>query len=255
MDGAQDVGPKIAVIGGSGFYDFPDLRDGYEVSVETPYSEVVRIKIGQIGAKKVAFLARHGTDHRVPPHKINYRANIWALKKVGVQNIIAINSVGGIADSMGPGAFVVPDQIIDYTYRRDHTFADVLSDQFNHVDFTWPFSVRLRCSLIEVLKKLGVNLADHATYGCTQGPRLETAAEVTRLKNDGCDVIGMTGMPEAALAREIGVEYTMVCSVVNWAAGIGINEITMEEINQLMAKANPILRQLLVSTIVSLSLN
>lgn len=243
------VSPEIGIIGGSGFYDFPDMLNPQEVHVETPYADVLGVKVGQVGERTVAFMARHGSGHRLPPHKINYRANIWALKELGVKKIISINAVGGIDSDMPPGAILLPDQIIDYTYSREHTFVDLLNDQLNHIDFTYPFSEDIRAALSDVLAASDVHLSEKGVYGCTQGPRLETVAEVNRLERDGCNVIGMTGMPEAALARELGMEYGMLCTVVNWAAGRSAEEITLEQIHEILDNAFPVISEALVATI------
>jgi 5'-methylthioinosine phosphorylase len=244
---------KLAVIGGSGFYEFPDLEAAKTVEIETPFDErKVVVTVGKVKGVPVAFLARHGRDHRIPPHLINYRANIWALKSLGVDSILALNAVGGIAPQMGPGALVVPDQIIDYTYGRAHTYAETLSDSLNHIDFTEPFSQKLRSVLLSSAQSLGTNVVTPAVYGCTQGPRLESAAEVRRCHRDGCDVLGMTAMPEAALARELEIQYASLCTVVNWAAGLTGSPITLVEIHQILTQIRPSLRELLVTSIAPL---
>jgi 5'-methylthioinosine phosphorylase len=242
----------IAVIGGSGFYEFSDLRDVEVVSVGTPYGEVTGLTLGLLDSHRLAFIARHGVGHKSPPHLINYRANIWALKSLGVQRILAVNAVGGIAASMGPRTFVIPHQLIDYTYARAHTFAEVLTEEINHVDFTEPFSANVRQALIAAFAKVGTPCVDGGVIGCTQGPRLETAAEVLRLKRDGCDLVGMTTMPEAALARELGMDYAALCTVVNFAAGLSQEPISLADIHSILAESAPILRAVLAATIRSL---
>lgn len=239
----------VAVIGGSGFYAFPDLCNVEEMSLQTPFGDVTGIHIGSIANVRVAFLARHGAGHKVPPHKINYQANIWALKSVGVQQILAVNAVGGITSLMAPGALVLPDQIIDYTYGRKHTFASVLSDDMNHIDFTEPFSKPLREVIKSALTVSAVDFVDGAVLGCTQGPRLETAAEIQRLRRDGCDLVGMTSMPEAALARELNMEYASICTVVNWCAGLSTELITLADIHAVLTRGAPVLRQTLSAVI------
>lgn len=240
---------EIAIIGGSGFYDFSSMLNVYEERVQTPYADVSGIKIGVIGQKKVAFMARHGSAHRLPPHKVNYRANLWALESLGVKKVIALNAVGGIDQSMPPSAIVIPDQIIDYTYGREGTYVDLLSDELNHIDFTQPFSENICGVLVNVLEGAGIKLCSKAVYGCTQGPRLETAAEINRLERDGCHIVGMTAMPEAALARELGLDYGMICTVVNWAAGRSDKEITLDHIHLILDRARPVLQQALVAAI------
>ena len=222
----------LAIIGGSGFYS---MAQGFELeqtsAPETPYGTTsAELLQGQWHGLPVVFLPRHGPGHRVPPHRINYRANIWALKQLGVTRIIAVNAVGGITDNMPPLTLVLPDQIIDYTSGRESTFFEGGDSEVQHIDFSWPYSVELRDVLRQVAQKKDQHLEDSATYGCTNGPRLETNAEITRMRNDGCHIVGMTGMPEAALARELQVEYASLALVVNWAAGIGGQEITMQEI-------------------------
>jgi 5'-deoxy-5'-methylthioadenosine phosphorylase len=249
MSENTSVKPDIAIIGGSGFYDFPDMMNCEQRSIDTPYSAVVEVTIGRVEHKSVVFIPRHGSEHRLPPHKINYRANIWALKSIGVSKIIALNAVGGIDSSMPPGAFVLPNQLVDYTYGREHTFADTLSDQLNHIDFTQPFSEIVRCTLSSAMTSSNICFSSNAVYACTQGPRLETAAEVNRLERDGCNIVGMTAMPEAALAKELNLEYAMLCTVVNWAAGRAKGDISLEQIHQILADACPSLRQTLIAAI------
>ncbi len=234
----------LAIIGGSGFYSLAEKDDIPEaLSIPTPYSAApVKIQRGNISNTKVFFIARHGEDHSIPPHKINYRANLWALKELGVKQIIAVNAVGGIQTEMEPGQIVMPDQIIDYTYGREQTFFDGLNHNGlseensleNHIDFTFPYDQKIRNNISALSKKLNLSIMDIATYACTQGPRLETVAEVSKLRNDGCDIVGMTGMPEAALARELEMNYVCLALVVNKAAGLGEELITITEIQKVM---------------------
>lgn len=240
----------VAVIGGSGFYELPDLNDLKVTPVQTPFGEVT-LQVGAVGQKRVAFIARHGEDHKVPPHKINYRANLWALNSLGVKEVFALNAVGGIGAVMAPGTTVLPSQIIDYTYGREHTFATFLSDEINHIDFSEPFSWRLSEALKAAWCASGMAFIEGGVLGCTQGPRLETAAEVRRLQRDGCDIVGMTTMPEAALARELGMEYVAICTVVNWAAGIQAQPITLAEIHGILDTARPMLRRTLLHVLMA----
>ncbi|HEY5740661.1 MAG TPA: S-methyl-5'-thioinosine phosphorylase [Gammaproteobacteria bacterium] len=238
----------LAIIGGSGLYGLDEqFVAERQAARETPYGATsADIVQGCWQDLPVAFLPRHGPDHDVPPHRINYRANIWALREIGASHIIAVNAVGGIAAELAPRALAVPDQIIDYTSGREHTFCDGGDQQVRHVDFTWPYDAQLRSSLLEAGRQLGVPLVGSGTYGCSNGPRLETAAEIARMRNDGCAMVGMTGMPEAALARELEIAYAGLALVVNWAAGIEQREITMEEIygnlEQGMQQVKPLLR-------------
>jgi 5'-methylthioinosine phosphorylase len=221
----------LAIIGGSGLDQFPELKILEEKKVSTPYGDCsALVTLAEMAQKKIVFLPRHGKDHKVAPHHINYRANIWALKEEGVTQILAINAVGGINKDMGPSVTVVPDQIIDYTYGREQSFNLWVDGYVQHIDFSQPYHKEMRKQLIEVLKKSNVNYKTHGVYGCTQGPRLETAAEIQQLQRDGCDLVGMTAMPEAALARELNMDYAALCLVVNWAAGIAQDELSMQEI-------------------------
>ena len=226
-----------AIIGGSGFYHLKNLECIEALTITTPYGDVAGIQRGNVAGKPVVFMMRHGDGHKVPPHKINYRANIWALKSLGVERIIAINAVGGIGDDCGPGAIVIPDQIIDYSYGREHTFADVLTDEINHVEFADPYSPAIIQQLLQAAKSVALPVVSSGCYACTQGPRLETTAEIARLKRDGNTLVGMTAMPEAALARELGVAYGSVCIVANWGAGLSEQAITLEDIHAILAQA------------------
>ena len=223
---------RLAIIGGSGLYQLDGFVAAKQLSRETPFGQTsAEIQVGSWQGFEVLFFPRHGRQHQVPPHKINYRANIWALKQAQVSGIIAVNAVGGINSEMGPESIVVPDQIIDYSWGREHTFSDGTTDAVQHVDFTYPFSQTLREQLIDCAKETGIDIVEQAVYGCTNGPRLESAAEIRRLANDGCDLVGMTAMPEAALARELEIDYATLAVVVNTAAGLNAGEIiTMEEI-------------------------
>jgi 5'-methylthioinosine phosphorylase len=241
----------IAVIGGTGLYammgDFEMTR---QEIVNTPYGEPSGPLVhGMLHGKPVVFVARHGFTHRLPPHRINYRANIWMLKKAGVKRILAVNAVGGINPNSPPEMLVIPDQIIDYTWGREHTFYAEDLTRVVHIDFTNPYSESLRKTLINAGKNLALNLVESGVYGCTQGPRLETAAEVKRLQNDGCDLVGMTGMPEAALAREISIEYASIAVVANWAAGLGNDEISMDQIEQALQKGMESVKTLVSETV------
>jgi 5'-methylthioinosine phosphorylase len=222
-----------AIIGGTGLTQFEGLSIRQSLAVDTPYgTPSAEVQIGECAGKDVLFLARHGHPHRFPPHQVNYRANLWALKQAGAEAILAVNAVGGIHTAMGTGHLCVPHQLIDYTSGREHTyFADDL-EQVTHIDFSYPYSEPLRQQLIAALAAEGVAYSSHGVYACTQGPRLETVAEIARLERDGCDIVGMTGMPEAALARELELDYACLALVVNPAAGKSTALITMAEIEQ-----------------------
>jgi 5'-methylthioinosine phosphorylase len=228
---------NLAIIGGTGLSQLADLKIIKRDVIATPYSKPSTDFItGELNGKEVIFLARHGNPHSIPPHKINYCANIWGLKQLGVENIIAVAAVGGITPEMVPAHIAIPDQIIDYSYGRKHTFFEDPNDPVTHIDFSYPYSQALRSRLIHAAKQAGIAVSPIGTYGCTQGPRLETAAEIKRMEQDGCDLVGMTGMPEAALARELGIDYAAVCVIANWGAGKIQGEITMAEIEQNLHK-------------------
>lgn len=213
---------KIGIIGGSGLDRFGDMKTVRRQSVRTPYGDPsCPLTIGEIDGIELVFLARHGDGHAIAPHEINYRANIWALDHLDVDSVIAIATVGGIGEHLGPGTLVLPDQIIDYTSGRAATFFEGPGQPVTHIDFTWPYDESVRRLLAAAAAELGEPLIGQGTYGCAQGPRLETAAEIRRMARDGCDLVGMTGMPEAALARELGLPYAMLAVVVNHAAGMG----------------------------------
>lgn len=223
----------LAIIGGTGLSSLTTLENPRFEEVQTPYGNPsAKFVIGTIQNKEVIFLARHGNPHAIPPHKINYRANIWALQHLGVKDIIAVAAVGGITSEMTPASLAIPDQIIDYTYSREHTFFDGTDNNVTHIDFTYPYCQKLRAGLITAATAVNLHVSPIGTYGCTQGPRLETAAEITRMERDGCDLVGMTGMPEASLAKELGLNYAALAVMANWGAGKTAGEITMAEIEE-----------------------
>jgi len=215
----------IGIIGGTGLTSLPGLGIESRESCATPYGEPSdRLLRGRFAGAPVIFLARHSGRHVITPHRVNYRANLWALHSVGVRRIVAVNAVGGIARDLAPGELAIPAQIIDYTYGRAHTYFDE-GERVEHVDFTHPYSEALRQELLLAAQRAGIAVQAGGTYGATQGPRLETAAEIDRLERDGCDIVGMTGMPEAALARELELDYACLAVIVNRAAGRGSTAI------------------------------
>ena len=259
---------KIGIIGGSGFCSFDELTVENRVPCTTPWGEpsspLIVGSFENIADEQVevVFLPRHGEDHQFPPHKVNYRANISALKEQQVSVIYAVNVVGGINMEMCPGDLVIPDQVIDYTWGREHTYSDGtdlgtnlgsdgdgIETSLQHVDFTYPYDQSLRNNLLQQAIKLGLHVHAGGVYGATQGPRLETAAEIARMQRDGCDVVGMTGMPEAALARELDVPYGCLALVVNMAAGLGEKEITMAQIHKIIDDRMVQVRQLLTAVV------
>jgi 5'-methylthioadenosine phosphorylase/5'-methylthioinosine phosphorylase len=246
-EGSEQAMSGLAVIGGSGFASMPELEILESVPASTAYGEPSAPLIrGRIEDSELWFLARHGGGHTIPPHRVNYRANIRALADAGVDSIVALGAVGGIAADCGPLAVCIPDQLIDYTHGRDASFFDGGDGGVVHVDFTSPFSPSLRRLLVETAGAVGVAIRDGGVYGVTQGPRLETAAEVRRMERDGCDLVGMTAMPEAVLARELGISYATLAFVVNWAAGKTAGEIGMAEINANIAHCADSIRRVLV---------
>jgi 5'-methylthioinosine phosphorylase len=230
--------PVLALIGGTGLYHLAGLDAVERHLVETPYGPASDAVIaGTLAGRPVLFLARHGESHTLAPHEINYRANLWALRELGAQRVLAINSVGGIGAAMAPQVLAVPEQIVDYTWGRAHTYCGA-GVAVQHVDMGQPYDAGLRAAVLAAAAASGVAMVDGGTYGATQGPRLETAAEIRRLARDGCDLVGMTGMPEAALARELGLAYACVAVVANWAAGCGDDApITLDDVLANMAKA------------------
>ena len=223
----------LAIIGGTGLTTLKNLAITRREVVHTPYGEASGpLTHGELNGKSVMFLARHGYGHTIPPHKVNYRANIWALKRSGAERVVAVAAVGGITEGMSPGRLAFPDQIIDYTWSRNHTFFEADLTHVTHVDFTEPYDADVRGLLIRAAREAKLEAVDRGTYGATQGPRLESAAEIRRLRQDGCDIVGMTGMPEAALARELDLPYATCAVVANWAAGLQPRPITMDEIEQ-----------------------
>lgn len=226
----------LAIIGGSGLSRIGGLRQESFQRVSTPYGEPsAPLVSGLLGGCRVVFLPRHGDPHNVPPHRINYRANIEALSQAGARCVLAINTVGGINPGMRSGDLVVPHDVIDYTWGREHTFSDGMpGSRLDHVDFTRPFDDGMRGLLIDCLREAEVRFHEAGVYAAAQGPRLESPAEIRRFERDGCDLVGMTGMPEAALARERGLRYAMLCLVVNPAAGKGDGPISLDDIRRVM---------------------
>lgn len=227
----------VGIIGGTGLTTLSGLEITGERAVDTVWGvPSAPLVDGKLGDQPVVFLSRHGNPHRIPPHQVNYRANLKALYDAGVRTVVGVNAVGGIHRDMGPAHVVVPDQIIDYTWGRPSTFFEGDLEAVTHIDFTWPYDAEARQILIEAASSQGASFSDFGVYGATQGPRLETAAEIRRMERDGCDLVGMTGMPEAVLAAELGMRYVCLGLVVNWAAGKSDHIITMAEIEEAIDK-------------------
>jgi 5'-methylthioinosine phosphorylase len=235
-----------ALIGGTGLNQLPGFELFAEHRPATPWGELAQpVFEGRYGDYPLYFLPRHGVPHHIAPHRINYRANIWALRELGVDVIVAVNAVGGMLASQAPGHIAIPDQLIDYTWGREQTFFDGSTLELKHIDFTEPYSAVLRSHLIAAAEVTGLDFCPTGTYGVTQGPRLETAAEIRRLRADGCDVVGMTGMPEAALAAELEMAYAALCMVVNPAAGLSEVPITEAAIREIIERKSRVIGELL----------
>jgi 5'-methylthioadenosine phosphorylase len=240
----------LGIIGGSGLTKLPNLAIGRSETVATPYGDPSSALVfGKVAERNVVFLARHGPGHTIPPHRINYRANLWAMHAAGVREIVAVFSVGGIAPGLGPGVIVVPDQLIDYTHGRAHTFFDGDDGKVVHVDFTLPYTQSVRLALLAAAGRSGIPAVGAGVYGAVDGPRLETAAEIDRLDRDGATIVGMTGMPEAGLARELGLAYAGLAVSVNHAAGRGesAEQISLEQIQRALEPAMVRVREILES--------
>jgi 5'-methylthioadenosine phosphorylase len=241
----------LAIIGGSGLTQLASLDVTHRKAVRTPYGEPSgALTVGRLRDREVVFLARHGYGHTIPPHEVNYRANVWALRECGATEIVSVASVGGIRTDLGPGTLVIPHQIIDYTWGRRSTFFEGGDVPVTHVDFTRPYAEPVRQKILAAARACGEAVVNGAVYAATQGPRLETSAEIDRLERDGAEVVGMTGMPEAALAREIDLAYGAIAVVVNHAAGRGESAagIRLEGIEQMLhqtiARARRIIEEL-----------
>ncbi|MCB5184426.1 S-methyl-5'-thioinosine phosphorylase [Methylobacillus gramineus] len=243
----------LGIIGGTGLTKLANLKIKRRQIIRTPYGEPSGPLIfGDICGHEIIFLPRHGHGHTIPPHVVNYRANIWALHSEGVRDIVSVATVGGIHADLGPGTIVVPDQIIDYTQARKNTFYDGGDLPVKHIDFTEPYSAKLRSLCLDAGKQTEEPLFDGGVYACVQGPRLETAAEINRLERDGATIVGMTGMPEAALARELDLSYAAICPVANHAAGRGSSQhgIRYEEMGEVLNETMQRVRNLIERVVV-----
>jgi 5'-methylthioinosine phosphorylase len=239
----------VAVIGGTGAALFPNPSEVETLRIDVEWGETsTPIKHWQQHGHEVLFIPRHGVQGEIAPHRVNYRANIQALKDLGADAVVAINAVGGIAKNTLPGQLVIPDQLIDYTWGREHSYFDGQSSKLKFIDFTMPYDNNLRDKMIDAGARQGLQLVTKGVYGVTQGPRLETAAEIDRLEQDGCHIVGMTAMPEAALARELELPYASCCIVVNRAAGrsaTAIHDEIAEYVRQGMLHAAELIDYLL----------
>lgn len=236
--------PRLGLIGGTGLDHFGTAVRSHDLSNDYGQPSA-RLAEYQISGSQIFFLPRHGEQHEIPPHAVNYRANIDAFRQLEVDGIIAVNAVGGISSPYPPGSLCLPDQLIDYTWGRAHTFSMAAGEDLLHAEFSEPFAGRLRLGLIEAAAIADINVSDGGCVGVSQGPRLETAAEIRKFRQDGCDLIGMTSMPEAALAREAGLDYASLCVSANWAAGLEPEPVTMAAIEATLASAMLEVRKLL----------
>ncbi len=239
---------KLGIIGGTGLTKLPGLVVTHRQVIRTSFGEPSGpLTFGELDDHPIVFLARHGYGHTIPPHLVNYRANIRALYDQGVTHIASVATVGGIHPELGPGKLCIPNQIIDYTHGREATFAEYNGKPVHHEDFTWPYCQAMRLRCLQALQQAGEGCRDGGVYAAVQGPRLETRAEIERLSRDGADMVGMTGMPEAYLAKEIGLCYAAVAVAVNWAAGRGDSAtgISMQRIevtlNEVVARLQSVL--------------
>lgn len=238
----------LAIIGGTGLTQLANLEITHRQVMRTPYGEPSgAITFGLLRQHEVMFIARHGYGHTIPPHEVNYRANLWALQDQGARRVLSVAAVGGIRADLVPGVLVVPDQIIDYTHGREFTYFDGRDRSVTHIDFTLPYSPKMRQQILDAAKIAKVSCLDGGVYGATQGPRLDTAAEINRLERDGVDMVGMTGMPEASLAKELGLDYAAIAVVVNYAAGRGSSrdEVRLESISSVAQPAMAMVRSIL----------
>jgi len=246
--------PRIAIIGGTGLSTLTAMQVYDSEWPGTAFGEPNAPLIHtRLGGEMVIFFARHGEGGTFAPHRVNYRANLTALKEAGIEKVIAVNAVGGITEDMQMGAVCVPDQLIDYTFGRADTFFDGAKKPVKHIDFAEPFNAGVRQQLLAAAQTLELPTVDGGVYACTQGPRLETAAEINRLERDGCDIVGMTAMPEAALAMELGLEYASICVVVNRASGRSDKPLSLGQIHLQLAETMPKVEALLKQTVKNLT--
>lgn len=244
---------RVAIVGGSGLQALSNFELKETVNCETPWGRPSAVVCcGLLDGNEIFFMPRHGGEQAIPPHKINYRANIAALHQLNIDSILAFNAVGGISARCQSGVLMVPDQIIDYTWGREHTFWDAADGDLLHAEFSLPYDENLRKHLLSAGKSIGQPLLEAGTYGVTQGPRLETAAEIVRMEKEACDIVGMTGMPEAGLAREKNIAYACLALVVNPAAGIGDTPINMDDISAVMNEGIPKAERLLSTAVAQL---
>lgn len=242
----------LALIGGTGLTEFD--QDYATLETETPFGlPSAPVRVIETAPVRVLFLPRHGSPHRFPPHRVNYRANIWALRQAGAECVLAVYAVGGITPGYAPGTLAAPDQLVDYSWGREHTYSDSESAPLVHVDFTRPYDGPLRNRLLQSAVAHSIDILDGGCIGVFQGPRLESAAEIERARRDGCDMAGMTSLPEAGLAREIGLDYAGIAVVSNWGAGVGEATISEEDIAETLKKPMTRVRALVRAVVATLA--
>ncbi len=239
---------EVAIIGGTGLYDPGLLLDTAEQLVRTPFGPVALLT-GRWGERRVAFLPRHGPGHSTPPHRVNYRANIWALAEMGVRRCLASAACGSLREDLPPGSLATCDQFLDFTRGRPSTFFDGGEEGVRHVDMTEPYCPELRAALAAAAEGLGLRLAPRATYVCTEGPRFETPAEIRAFAMLGGDLVGMTGVPEVVLAREVGICYAAVAIATNFAAGLAGQPLSHDEVVAAMGQATADVRRLMLAAL------
>jgi len=235
--------PTLALVGGTGLTEL--LHDTETCVPDTPYGlPSAPVRIIETEPVRLLFLPRHGSPHRYPPHRVNYRANMWALREAGANHVLAVSAVGGITENYGPGTLSAPDQLIDYSWGREHTYHDSGDVPLVHVDFSHPYQGPLRRMVLRAAASESLEINDGGCIGVFQGPRLESAAEVERARRDGCDMAGMTSLPEAGLARELGLDYAGVAVVSNWGAGVNGEPISEEDIAETLKEPMARVRKL-----------
>jgi 5'-methylthioinosine phosphorylase len=242
--------PRIAIIGGSGLENL--LQSSHHLRVGTPYGPAPLISVGYAGKEEVAFLPRHGREHNLPPHKVNYRANIYALKLLGVERIVATNAVGGINSEYDPGDICIPIDILDFTKCRASTYYD--TSPVTHVDVSDPYCPELHEIIIECGKKLKNRIWGDSILAVTEGPRYETPAEIRMIQKLGGDIVGMTGAPEVFLAREVELCYSTICFVSNRAAGMQ-KKLSAKEVMQIGSEVMPKIMRLIENIVETIPKN
>lgn len=248
----MSAGLTLALVGGTGLTELDE--NVQSLTVDTPYGEPsAAIREVQSGPVRLLFLPRHGNPHRYPPHCVNYRANMWALREVGADHVLAVSAVGGVCEPYGPATLAAPDQLIDYTWGREQTYCDSEHVELEHVDFTWPYEGPLRRLLLKASQDASIDVVDGGCIGVFQGPRLESTAEVEKARRDGCHMAGMTSLPEAALARELALDYAGLAVVSNWGAGVTTAPLSEDNIAETLKEPMMRVRAVLDALLIRLA--